>query len=72
MGAINQGSATNSHVGENVVVESGDPYPSHGPPLFQQPSRGNILFHSPKEGHVDDTTRPDYGPNSPFWDTTMG
>ena len=24
------------------------------------------------EGHVDDTTRPDYGPNAPFWDTSMG
>ena len=24
------------------------------------------------EGHVDDTTHPDYGPNAPFWDTSMG
>ena len=24
------------------------------------------------EGHVDDTTRPDYGPNAPFWDTSIG
>ena len=24
------------------------------------------------EGHVDDTTHPDYGPNAPFWDTYIG
>ena len=41
MEAIDQGAATNSQVGENVVAESGDPYPSHAPPLAQQPSRGN-------------------------------
>ena len=66
MEAIDQGAATNSQVGENVVAKSGGPYPSHLPPLVQQPSWGNTLFHSPTEGHVDDTTRPDYGPNSPF------
>ena len=58
---IDQGAATNSQVGENVVAESEGPYPSHSPPLVQQPSQGNTLFHSPIEGHVDDTTRLDYG-----------
>ena len=72
MEAINQGAATNSQAGENVVAESGDPYPLHGPPLDQQPSMGNISFHSPIEGHVDDTMRPDYGPNAPFLDTSIG
>ena len=38
MEAIDQGATTNSQVGENVVTESRDPYPSHGPPLVQQPS----------------------------------
>ena len=60
MEAIDLGAATNSQVGENVVAKSGDPYPSHAPPLAQQPSWGNILFHSPIEGHVDDTTHPYY------------
>ena len=55
-----------------MVIESGGTYPSHSPPLVQQPSQGNTLFHSPTEGHVDDTTRPDYGPNAPFWDTFIG
>ena len=70
--AIDQGAATTSQVGDNVVAESGGPYPSHLPPLVQQPSWGNTSFHSPTEGHVDDTTHPDYGPNAPFWDTSIG
>ena len=71
MEAINQGVATNSQVGENVVTQSGGPYPSHSPPSVQQPSWGNTSFHSPIEGHVDDTTSLDYGPNAPFWDTSL-
>ena len=50
MEAIDQGAATNSQVGENVVAESEDPYPLHHTPLAQQPSRGNTSFHSPIEG----------------------
>ena len=42
MEAIDQGVATNSQVGENVVAESRDTYPSHVPPLVQQPSRGKL------------------------------
>ena len=72
MEAIDQGAATTSCEGDNVVVESGVPYSSHSPPLVQQPSQENSSFHSPLEGHVDDTTRPDYGPNAPFWDTSIG
>ena len=72
MEAIDQGAATTSQVGDNVVVESGVPYSSHSPPLVQYPSRGNSSFHSPMEGHVDDTTHLDYGTNASFWDTSMG
>ena len=72
MEAIDQGATTTSQVGENVVVESGGPYPSHSPPLVQQPFQGNTSFHSPTEGDVDDTTHLDYGPNAPFWDTSIG
>ena len=39
MEAIDQGAATTSQVGDNVVVKSGVPYSSHSPPLVQQPSR---------------------------------
>ena len=72
MEAIDKGAATTSQVGDNAVVESGVPYYSHSPPLVQQPSQGNTSFHSPTEGHVDDITHPDFGPNAPFWDTSIG
>ena len=55
-----------------MVAKSGGPYPSHSPPLVQQHSRGDTSFHSPIEGHVDDTIHPYYGPNAPFWDTSIG
>ena len=71
MESIDQGAATTSQVGDNVVAESGVPYSSHSPPLVQQPSQGNSSFHSPLEGHVDDTTHPDFGPNAPFWETPI-
>ena len=54
-----------------MVAESGGPYPSHLPPLVQQPSRGNTSFHSPTEGHVDDTTHLDYVPNAPVGVRTL-
>ena len=72
MEAIDQGAATTSQVGDNVVAESGVPYSSHSPPLVQQPSRGDSSFHSPMEGHVDDTAHSNFGPNAPFWDTPVG
>ena len=72
MEAIDQGAATTSHVGYNVVVESGVPYSSHSPPLVQQPSPGDSSFHSPVEGCAGDTAHPDFGPNASFWETPVG
>ena len=72
MEASDQGAATTSQVGDNVVVESGVPYYSHSPPLVQQPSQGNSSSHSPLEGHVDDATCLEFGPNVPFWETPIG
>ena len=71
MEAIDQGADTTSQVGDNVVVESGVPYSSHSPPLVQQPSREDSSLHRLTEDHVDDT-RPDFGPNAPFWETPIG
>ena len=72
MEASDQGAATTSQVGDNVVVESGVPYSSHSPPLVQQPSWGDSSFHSPVEGSVDDTALLDFGPNASFWETPVG
>ena len=72
MESIDQGAATTSQVGDNVVVESGVPYSSHSPPLVQQPSREDSSFHSPMEGHVDDVARPNFGLDPAFWETPVG
>ena len=66
MEAIDQGAATTSQVGDNVVAKSRGQYSSHLPPLVQQPSRENTSFHSTIEVHDDHTTGLDYGPNAPF------
>ena len=71
MEAIDQGAASTSQVGDNVVVESGVPYSSHSPPLVQQPSREDLSLHPPAKDHVDDT-HPDFGPKAPFWETPLG
>ena len=70
MESIDQGAATTSQVGDNVVMESGVPYSSHFPPLVQQPPQGDSSFHSPLEGHVDDT-HPNFSSNAPFWETPI-
>ena len=70
MEAIDQGAATTSQVGDNVVMESGVPYSSHSPPLVQHPSWEDSSFHPPLEGHVDDTCS-EFGPNAPFWETPI-
>ena len=72
MEAIDQGVATTSQVGDNVVAESGGPYYSHSPLLVQHASRGNTSFHYPIEFHVDETACPYFGANDPFWDTPVG
>ena len=70
MEAIDQGAATTSQVGDNVVVEIGVPYSSHSPPLVQQPSCEDPSLHPPVKDHVDDTHL-DFGPNAPFWETPI-
>ena len=71
MEAIDQGAATTSQVGDNVVVESGVPYSSHSPPLVKQHSCEDSSLHPLAEDHVDDTHH-EFGPNAPFWETPIG
>ena len=71
MESIDRGATTTSQVGDHVLTESGVPYSSHSPPLVQQPSREDSSLHPPVEDHVHDT-RPEFGPNAPFWETHSG
>ena len=72
MEATVQGAATTSQVEENIVVEIGDQFTSYTNPLAQQPLVGDTSFHGPMEGRVDSPVHPDYGPDAPFWGTSMG
>ena len=39
---------------------------------MQQLPVSDTSFHGPVEGHVDSPIRPNYGPDAPFWGTSMG
>ena len=70
MEAKAKGGATDSHMGENPVVESGDQFAFYITPLFKQPPMASTSFHAPMEDRVDIPTK--YVPNVPFWRTSMG
>ena len=72
MEAIDQGAATDSHVGGIPVVESGEQFTSYINPLVQQSPTTDTSFHSPMEGRIDGLDETDYGPDAPFWRTSMG
>ena len=67
-----QGATTTSQVEENLVIEGRDQFASYITPLVQQPLLGDTSFHGPVEGRVDSPVHPDYGPDAPFWGTSMG
>ena len=50
MEATDQGAATDSHMGENLVIESGYQFASYVTPLVQQSPTDDTSFHSPMEG----------------------
>ena len=72
MEAIDQGPATDPHMGENPVVESGDQFTSYVTPLVQQSPVADTSFHSLMEGQNDGIDETEYGPDAPFWRTSMG
>ena len=72
MEAINQGATTSSHEEENILVESGDQFTSYYNPLAQHPPMANNSFHPHMEHRIDSPAAPEYGPDAPFWRTSMG
>ena len=72
MEAIDQGAATTSHEEENIVVESGDQFTYYINPLVQQPPMDDTSFHLHMEGCTDSPVPSEYGPDAPFWRTSMG
>ena len=72
MEATNKGDATDSHVEGSLVVESREQFTAYVNPLVQQPPTADTSFHSPMEGRTDSPVETEYGPNAPFWRTSMG
>ena len=72
MESIDQGAVTSSLRGENPVVERGDQFASYVTPLVQQSPTADTSFHSLMEGRIDSPVETKYGPNAPFWITSMG
>ena len=66
MEATDQGAATDSHVREYPIVESGDQFHSYVTPLVQHPPMDDTSFQSSMEGCADSPIEIEYGPNTPF------
>ena len=82
MEAIDQGATVYSHVEECPAVEVGEEFTTYDIPFVKQPLMVYIAFHFPMESHVcspnwvyrlfNDTEGTEYGPNAPFWRTSVG
>ena len=72
MEATCQGAAMKSHVGGIPVVESEEQFTSYINPLVQQSPAADTSFHSLMEGQIDGIDETEYGPDAPFWRTSMG
>ena len=72
MEATDQGAATDSHVGGIPVSKSGEKITSYINPLVQQSPATDTSFHSSMEGRIDGIDETKYGPDAPFWRTSMG
>ena len=45
---------------------------THASPLVQLPPTTDVSVHPQLRGNGDTSTPPDYGPDAPFWRTSMG
>ena len=81
---MDQPAIADSHVEGVPVTETREEFSSYDNPLLvQQPSTEDTTFHFPMEGHPgssnwvfnhqsDDTVAIEFGPNAPFWVTSLG
>ena len=57
---------------KEAYVENKEQFTAYVNPLVQQPPTADTSFHSLMEGHTDSPIETGYGPNAPFWRTSMG
>ena len=71
MEAIDQGAATDSHVEGILVVKGEEKFTTYTNTLVEQPLVAETSFDFPMEGRADSPIETEYGPNAPFWRTSM-
>ena len=69
---MEQPNSTNVPVGTALASETREDFTIYTNPLVQFPPATDVFAHLPLVGHADTPTPPDYGPDAPFWRTSMG
>ena len=68
---MEQPTSTNVPIGTTLASETREKFTIFINPLVQLPPAADFFVHPALEGRVDSPTPPDYGPNAPFWRTSM-
>ena len=69
---MEQPASANALVGTALASETREDFNIYMNPLVQLPPTTDVSIHTSLEGHGDTPAPPDYGPNAPFWRTSMG
>ena len=69
---MEQLASTNIPTGTALASETREDFTIYTNPLVQLPPAVDVFVHSPMEGHVDGPNEAEYGPDAPFWRTSMG
>ena len=69
---MEQPASSNVPVGTTLASETREYFGVYTNPLVQLPPTTDVSIHPPLGGHGDSYAPPDYGPDSPFWRTSMG
>ena len=69
---MEQPASANVPIGTTLASENIEYFTVYPNPLVQLPPIDDASMHSSLEGCVNSPTPPDYGPDAPFWRTSMG
>ena len=69
---MEQPASTNVPVGTVLASGTKEYFTIYTNSLVKLPPAADVSIHPSLEGHVDTPAPPDYGPNDPFWRTSMG
>ena len=69
---MEQLASTNVPIGTTLASENREDFAVYINPLVQLSPAADVSIHLPLEGHVNTLAPLDYGPDAPFWRTSMG